>query len=107
MTDIEARIGAYWERAAATYEQAEGHHPQTALEWAAWRGALGRLLPPPPARVLDVGAGTGILSLAAAQLGYTVTAVDLAPAMLQRLVALAAADGLEVIRLFAVFSGLL
>ncbi|MGH3854752.1 MAG: class I SAM-dependent methyltransferase [Pseudonocardiaceae bacterium] len=57
---------------------------------------LGRLLPPPPARVLDVGAGTGILSLAAAQLGYTVTAVDLTPAMLERLLALAAAEDLEV-----------
>ncbi|MDQ2880779.1 MAG: methyltransferase domain-containing protein [Actinomycetota bacterium] len=96
MTDIVARVGAYWDRAAATYEQAEGHHPQTPLEWAAWRGVLGRLLPPPPARVLDVGAGTGILSLTAAQLGYTVTAVDLVPAMLDRLLAIAAAQGLEV-----------
>lgn len=96
MTDIVTRIGAYWDRAAATYEQAQGHHPQTALEWAAWRGVLSRLLPPPPARVLDVGAGTGVLSLAAAQLGHTVTAVDLAPAMLERLLANAAAEGLEV-----------
>jgi len=96
MTDIVAHIGAYWNTAAASYEQAEGHHPQTALEWAAWRGVLERLLPAPPARVLDVGAGTGILSLAAAQLGHTVTAVDLAPAMLERLLALATAEDLQV-----------
>lgn len=96
MTDVLTRIGAYWNDAAATYEQAAGHHPQTSLEWAAWRGVLARLLPPAPARVLDVGAGTGILSLAAAQLGHAVTAVDLAPAMLARLRAAAAADGVEV-----------
>lgn len=97
MTDLVARIGAYWNTAAATYEQAPGHHPQTPLEWAAWRGALARLLPPAPARVLDVGAGTGILSLAAAHLGHTVTALDLAPAMLQRLGSTAAADGVDVV----------
>jgi SAM-dependent methyltransferase len=97
MTDVLARIGAYWNDAAATYEQAAGHHPQTPLEWAVWRGVLARLLPPAPAEVLDVGAGTGVLSLAAAHLGHTVTALDLAPAMLQRLRSTAAADGVEVI----------
>lgn len=96
MTDIVERIGAFWNNAAATYEQAPGHHPQSALEWAAWRGVLARLLPPAPARVLDVGAGTGILSLCATHLGHTVTALDLAPAMLERLRTLAAADGVEV-----------
>jgi SAM-dependent methyltransferase len=97
MTDIVERIGAFWNNAAATYEQAYGHHPQTALEWAAWRGALARLLPPAPARVLDVGAGTGIISLSVAHLGHTVTALDLAPVMLERLRSIAAADGVEVV----------
>ncbi|HEX5349311.1 MAG TPA: class I SAM-dependent methyltransferase [Pseudonocardiaceae bacterium] len=96
MTDIVTRIRGYWDHAAATYDQVPGHNPQTALEWAAWRGVLGRLLPPLPARVLDVGAGTGALSVAAAQLRYTVTAVDLAPAMLERLRANAAAEDLQV-----------
>ncbi len=96
MTDIVTRIRDYWDTAAATYDQVPGHNPQTALEWAAWRGVLSRLLPPAPALVLDVGAGTGALSVAAAQLGYTVTAVDLAPAMLHRLRANAAAKDLQV-----------
>lgn len=97
MTDIVERIGAFWNAAAATYEQAPAHHPQTALEWAAWRGVLARLLPPAPARVLDIGAGTGILSLAAAHLGHTVTALDLVPAMLQLLRTTAVADGVDVV----------
>jgi SAM-dependent methyltransferase len=46
--------------------------------------------------VLDVGAGTGFLSLAAARLGHRVTAVDLSGGMLARLREHAARDGLEV-----------
>ncbi|MGB8200115.1 MAG: class I SAM-dependent methyltransferase, partial [Pseudonocardiaceae bacterium] len=96
MTDIVTRIRGFWDNAAANYDQVPGHNPQTELEWAAWRGVLSRLLPPAPALVIDVGAGTGALSVAAAQLGYTVTAVDLAPAMLQQLRTNATAKDLQV-----------
>jgi len=41
-----------------------------------------RRVAPPPARVIDFGAGTGRLSLPLAAAGYAVTAVDAAPAML-------------------------
>ncbi|WP_433276128.1 class I SAM-dependent methyltransferase [Pseudonocardia xinjiangensis] len=34
------------------------------------------LLPPPPARILEAGCGTGALAAALADLGYTVTGVD-------------------------------
>src|SRR5205814_8988919 len=53
------------------------------VEAAARRATLLRHLPPPGARVLDVGAGTGAMSLLIASLGYDVTALDLAPAMLE------------------------
>ena len=53
MTDILAQIGAYWNTAAATYQQAAGHHPQTPLEWAVWRAVLARLLPPAPPPAVD------------------------------------------------------
>lgn len=96
MTDIVTRIRDFWDTAAATYDQVPGHNPQTELEWAAWRGVLSRLLPPAPALVIDIGSGTGALSVAAAQLGYTVTAVDLAPAMLQQLRTNATAKDLHV-----------
>ena len=42
------------------------------------------MLPEPGSKVLDVGAGTGALSLLAAELGYQVTALDLSPGMLGR-----------------------
>jgi SAM-dependent methyltransferase len=42
-------------------------------------GALFSLLPPPPARVLDCGCGTGWLAYFLARRGYQVVATDVAP----------------------------
>jgi SAM-dependent methyltransferase len=89
-------IQRYWDQDAATYDRSSGHDPRTPVERAAWLGALEQLLPRPPASVLDVGAGTGFLSLQAATLGHKVTAVDVAPAMLDRLRAKASDAGLSV-----------
>jgi 16S rRNA A1518/A1519 N6-dimethyltransferase RsmA/KsgA/DIM1 with predicted DNA glycosylase/AP lyase activity len=47
--------------------------------------ALGRTTVSAGDRVLDIGAGTGALSLQAAALGASVTAIDLASAMVARL----------------------
>ena len=41
---------------------------------------LERVLPPPPARVLDAGCGTGALARALSAHGYAVTAIDADPA---------------------------
>jgi SAM-dependent methyltransferase len=41
-------------------------------------------LPPPPARVLDVGGGAGHQSFPLAQVGYDVTVLDPSPAMLDK-----------------------
>lgn len=89
-------IRRFWDADAATYDRSEDHNPTSALERAAWSAVLERLLPPAPAAVLDVGAGTGFLSLLAARLGHRVTALDFSVEMLQRLREKAAAQGLEV-----------
>src|SRR5215212_6094705 len=86
----------YWDKDAVTYDRAPEHFPRTKGQEAAWSAALSRLLPPPPAHVLDVGAGTGSLSLPLARLGYQVTALDLSPGMLDRLASRAANEGLHV-----------
>ena len=54
---------------------------------AAWRDLLSSVLPPAPARVADLGCGTGSLSLLLAELGYDVQGVDLSPAMVERAIA--------------------
>lgn len=96
MGDLHDRLRRYWDEDAATYDLAPEHVVQTRAQRAAWDAVLTRLLPDAPARVLDVGAGTGFLALPLARLGHRVTAVDLAPAMLERLRAEAAAAGLEI-----------
>jgi SAM-dependent methyltransferase len=86
----------YWDEDAATYDLTPEHFPHAKAQEAAWNAALTRHLPPPPARVLDVGAGTGSLSLPLARLGYQVTALDLSPGMLGRLRSRAADEGLDI-----------
>jgi SAM-dependent methyltransferase len=83
--DVLSEIRQFWDEDAATYDRSPSHHPRRPQELAAWAGALRRLLPDPPARVLDVGAGTGFPSLLLAAQGYQITAVDLSTAMLARL----------------------
>src|SRR5213594_1477912 len=82
MADVHDRIREWWDRDAGTYDRSASHAMTDPVEAAAWRAALQRLLPAPPSRVLDVGAGTGSLSLLAAELGHDVTALDLSEGML-------------------------
>lgn len=90
------RVRSFWDLDAAGYDHEATHHPATAAKRAAWSAALHRHLPRSTARILDVGAGTGFLSLMAASLGHRVTALDLSSAMLSRLQTKAEAAGLSV-----------
>jgi SAM-dependent methyltransferase len=83
MTDVHGRIREFWDADAHTYDAAASHAISDPLEAAAWRQALRETLPE-RGTVLDVGAGTGALSLLAAELGHEVTALDLSPEMLAR-----------------------
>jgi SAM-dependent methyltransferase len=86
----------FWDDDAATYDQWPEHAAWSKGERAAWAATLASLLPAGGAHVLDVGAGTGFLSLAAARLGYKVTALDISARMLCRLEESAAREGLSV-----------
>lgn len=94
--DIHDELRRWWDTDAATYDRAPTHGMASPTERAAWTAALQRHLPEPPARVLDVGAGTGFLSLALARLGFAVTALDLSGGMLEQLTASAERDGVTV-----------
>ena len=82
--DIRDEIRAWWDDDAQAYDASPGHSMSDPVEAAAWRAALTSALPAPPARVLDVGSGTGALAILAAGLGHEVTALDLSERMLER-----------------------
>ncbi|WP_203705839.1 class I SAM-dependent methyltransferase [Asanoa iriomotensis] len=56
------------------------NRPQARLEWTRTMELLRSLLPDAPARVLDVGGGTGVYARALTASGYQVRLVDLTPA---------------------------
>lgn len=89
-------IREYWDADASVYDSAPHHRPVDPGVRAAWAAALARQLPPPPARILDCGAGTGFLTLTAARLGHVVVALDISTQMLEYLRAKADAEGLRV-----------
>jgi SAM-dependent methyltransferase len=93
---VSEEIQQFWDEDAAVYDDSPEHHPRRPHERAAWGATLRRLLPDPPARVLDAGAGTGFVSLLLAAQGYQVTAMDLSAGMLEKLRAKAARQGLDV-----------
>ncbi|MFD1935030.1 class I SAM-dependent methyltransferase [Nonomuraea mangrovi] len=72
---------AFWDRAAASFDEEPDHGLREPSVREAWRARLMSWLPDPPARVLDVGCGTGSLALLLAEEGHTVTGVDLSPRM--------------------------
>jgi ubiquinone/menaquinone biosynthesis C-methylase UbiE len=80
--DVQAKIIEMWDRASEKYDTHTGHGMNNEREEAAWRDALRALLPSPPAKVLDVGTGTGVIALLLADLGYSVRGVDLSEKML-------------------------
>jgi len=61
-----------------------------------WTEVLKNWLPSLHATILDIGCGTGSLSIVLAELGHKVTGIDLSPAMISHAQAKAAAHGLQI-----------
>ncbi len=96
-TEAQRHITAFWSAVADGYEAHGGNVAEYGSPaYQRWVEALSAALPDPPSDVLDLATGTGYVALAAASLGHRVTAIDLAPAMLDELVCNATARGVVV-----------
>jgi len=89
-------IRAEWDAEAATFDQEPDHGLTDPATRDAWWQLLSGTFPPAPARVADLGSGTGSISVLLAQQGYTVSGVDLSPRMVERATAKAALSGLNI-----------
>jgi len=94
---VKQQVAAHWNRRAPGFDADFGHSIRTTAERAAWdrildlvvggRGCLD---------ALDVGCGTGFLSLELAGRGHRVSGIDFAPQMLAEARKKAAAQGVAV-----------
>ena len=86
----------YWDDLAQSFDDEPDHGLRDSLVLEAWTELLKTWVPATNATILDIGCGTGSLSVILARLGHTVTGIDLSPSMIALARTKAAAYGLEI-----------
>jgi ubiquinone/menaquinone biosynthesis C-methylase UbiE len=87
---LSLELAAVWDEDAASYDSRARHGIRYPDERQAWRRLVAAVLGDPAhsamprLRVLDVGTGTGVLAMLAAELGHDVTGIDLSAGMLSQ-----------------------
>jgi ubiquinone/menaquinone biosynthesis C-methylase UbiE len=89
-------VRQHWNRRAADFDLEASHGLLTDAQAHAWRRLISDLAGAGPLDVLDIGCGTGFLSLLFAAEGHRVTGVDMAPTMLARARDKAKEQGLDI-----------
>jgi ubiquinone/menaquinone biosynthesis C-methylase UbiE len=90
------RVAGFWDAQAESFDDEPDHGLSDPVVRDAWTARLRSWLPAPPTEVVDLGCGTGTLSVLLADDGFTVRGVDLSAQMIQAARAKAAAGGVNV-----------
>ena len=80
--NLQTRMDDYWTRRASAYDTGQRRPERWVDDQAMWSRIWAEALPPAPARVLDLGTGTGHAALLIARLGHDVVGLDASEGML-------------------------
>ena len=80
--NVKELVRQHWNRRAAEFDLEASHGLLTDAQARAWRRIVAGLAGTAPLDALDIGCGTGFLSLLLAAQGHRVTGVDIASTML-------------------------
>jgi ubiquinone/menaquinone biosynthesis C-methylase UbiE len=94
--ELKKKIAGYWNDWSGQYDLQYAHGLRSAGEKEAWRRFLYQAVGRPPQKVLDVGAGTGFISLLLAEAGYQCKGLDISQGMLDQARLKAKTQGLTV-----------
>ncbi|HII00559.1 TPA: class I SAM-dependent methyltransferase [Methanosarcinaceae archaeon] len=96
-TRIKELVAHRWDLASETFDTHASHGIQSERERNAWKNTLKKVFPGGRLKILDVGCGTGELSLLFAEMGHEVTGIDLSEKMLEKAKAKARARGMNLV----------
>lgn len=82
--EINEEISNYWSEGSDKYDSCAGHGILHEEEETEWINFLNTIIPENTKNVLDVGAGTGFLTLLLAKMGYEVKSLDLSVGMQEK-----------------------
>jgi ubiquinone/menaquinone biosynthesis C-methylase UbiE len=82
--EIKRLIAEQWDKDSFTYDSYPAHGLHNDDEKQEWLKLLRKLVGEKPCRILDVGTGTGFLSLLLCELGHICRGIDLSDGMLAR-----------------------
>lgn len=80
--EVKEAVQEYWDSRSESFDDDRQHGIHDAEQRGAWLSVLRRWTGDPPLQILDVGCGTGVVSLLLAELGHDVTGIDFSPEML-------------------------
>ncbi|UGV39737.1 class I SAM-dependent methyltransferase [Methanococcoides orientis] len=93
---VKEEIAGKWDISSQTYDSHHGHAIKSGVEAEAWKKLFKNNFPKGKLEILDVGCGTGELSILLSQMGHHVTGIDLSEKMMEKGKLKARSKGLDI-----------